>query len=433
MFRSGREPLIINDAMTHPDTCHMQISQDFQIKSFLGVPIFRKNGELFGNLCCFDKVTYHFTNEDVLLLQTLSTFMTYVIELEIHNTNKEMDYERLYNENKLVLDSLSEGVFGMDLDGLVTFCNPSTLKLVDYASEDLIGISPFSTFLKGKIGDKTNLFLTLQDGQTRTQDNGSFCRRNGSFFPVEYTSSAVIENEEIVGVVVTFRDVTEEKQAEELMLKSEKLKLAGQLAAGISHEVRNPLTAIKGFFQLIKTTGMNDDYFKIIDDELSRIEDISGELLILAKPQTNTYQENELHQLIKEVVLLLETQAILKSIKINTFNLNDNLWIHCDKSKIKQVLINLIKNAIEVMDTGVITIQVSRSAEEAIIMVTDDGPGIPADRLHKIGEPFYSTKEKGTGLGLLTSYKIIEHHKGSIQVKSQVGEGTTFTVSLPLT
>ena len=419
--------------MTHPDTCHMQISQDFQIKSFLGVPIFRKNGELFGNLCCFDKVTYHFTNEDVLLLQTLSTFMTYVIELEIHNTNKEMDYERLYNENKLVLDSLSEGVFGMDLDGLVTFCNPSTLKLVDYASEDLIGISPFSTFLKGKIGDKTNLFLTLQDGQTRTQDNGSFCRRNGSFFPVEYTSSAVIENEEIVGVVVTFRDVTEEKQAEELMLKSEKLKLAGQLAAGISHEVRNPLTAIKGFFQLIKTTGMNDDYFKIIDDELSRIEDISGELLILAKPQTNTYQENELHQLIKEVVLLLETQAILKSIKINTFNLNDNLWIHCDKSKIKQVLINLIKNAIEVMDTGVITIQVSRSAEEAIIMVTDDGPGIPADRLHKIGEPFYSTKEKGTGLGLLTSYKIIEHHKGSIQVKSQVGEGTTFTVSLPLT
>ncbi|MDE5415156.1 ATP-binding protein [Alkalihalobacillus sp. MEB203] len=344
-----------------------------------------------------------------------------------------MDYERLYNKNQLVLDSLSEGVFGMDLDGLVTFCNPSTLKLVDYASEDLIGISPFSTFLKGKIGDKTNLFLTLQDGQTRTQDNGSFCRRNGSFFPVEYTSSAVIENEEIVGVVVTFRDVTEEKQAEELMLKSEKLKLAGQLAAGISHEVRNPLTAIKGFFQLIKTTGMNDDYFKIIDDELSRIEDISGELLILAKPQTNTYQDNELHQLIKEVVLLLETQAILKSIKINTFNLNDNLWIHCDKSKIKQVLINLIKNAIEVMDTGVITIEVSRSKEEAIIMVTDNGPGIPADRLHKIGEPFYSTKEKGTGLGLLTSYKIIEHHKGSIQVKSQVGKGTTFTLFLPLT
>ncbi|WP_216829764.1 sensor histidine kinase [Alkalihalobacterium elongatum] len=175
------------------------------------------------------------------------------------------------------------------------------------------------------------------------------------------------------------------------------------------------------------------DGLKIIDDELSRIQDISGELLILAKPQTNTNEKNEINQIIKEVVLLLETQAIMKSIQIETFIFSENLWFNCDKSKIKQVLINLIKNAIEVMDSGVITIEVSLSEDKLIIMVADNGPGIPADRLHKIGEPFYSTKEKGTGLGLLTSFKIIEHHKGSMQVKSKVGEGTTFIVTLPTT
>ncbi len=418
--------------MEHPATRNMDITQNFKINSFLGVPIFLNNGELFGNLCCFDKNKYSFSDADVQLLQTMSTFFTYVIELENNKNLAEYDFERLYKENQLILDSLSEGVFGLDLVGNITFCNPSTLKLVDYSEKELLGVSPFTTFLRGTAKEHTDMFSTIKDGKSRTQYDEFFLRQNGDQFPVEYTANAIVENENIVGVVVTFKDVTEQKKSEELMLKSEKLNLAGQLAAGISHEIRNPLTAIKGFFQLIKVSDKKDEYFNIIDSELSRIEEISSELLMLAKPQTKTHSERNLVDIIHEVKVLLETQAIMKSIEIKTVFKESYLGIVCDKTKIKQVFINLVKNAIEIMDKGAITIKITTMHGQAIITVEDTGPGIPKERLHRIGEPFYSTKEKGTGLGLLTSYKIIENHKGEITVNSTVGKGTTFTIKLPI-
>ncbi|MBP3952957.1 ATP-binding protein [Bacillus suaedae] len=226
--------------------------------------------------------------------------------------------------------------------------------------------------------------------------------------------------------------VKREKETENLLIRSEKLSMAGQLAAGIAHEIRNPLTSIKGFFQLIKKNEHSDLFYKIIEEELSKIEQISSELLILAKPHSEVRQSHSIYQLIEDVTFLLESQAIIKNIIIKTNYENTNMKIQCEDTKIKQVLINLIKNAIEVMDSGTININVKEKNHCALISITDEGNGMSESSLKKLGEPFYTTKPKGTGLGLLVCYKIIENHGGTICVDSTLGQGTTFTVKLPL-
>ncbi|WP_052144660.1 ATP-binding protein [Halalkalibacter okhensis] len=239
-------------------------------------------------------------------------------------------------------------------------------------------------------------------------------------------------NQKSVAFPSISEQVKREKETEKLVIRSEKLSLTGQFAAGIAHEIRNPLTSIKGFFQLIKESNNKEIYYKIIEEELDKIEHVSNEMLILAKPHSESRHWYEVLTLINDVKMLLETQAILKNISIRTEFKTDDLQINCEDTKIKQVLINLIKNAIEVMDEGTITITARKTNSRAILSVTDEGPGISKENLEKIGEPFYTTKPKGTGIGLLVCQKIIESHQGLLSIESQEGVGTTFTIELPL-
>ncbi|MRX53357.1 PAS domain-containing sensor histidine kinase [Bacillus sp. HMSC76G11] len=234
-------------------------------------------------------------------------------------------------------------------------------------------------------------------------------------------------------VQVILRDISDRKKAEELMLRSEKLSVAGQLAAGIAHEIRNPLTAIKGFLQLMRSAGKGEEtYFDIVFSELNRIELILSELLMLAKPQERILKETNLYTLIGDVATLLETQAIMNNVMIVHQHQQDQMWINCDQNQIKQVFINLIKNAIDSMPKGgKVTLSSIKEGDYILVHVIDEGEGIPPEALKKIGEPFYTTKEKGTGLGLMITYKIIENHKGSISIESELGQGTVFTLKLP--
>lgn len=229
-------------------------------------------------------------------------------------------------------------------------------------------------------------------------------------------------------------DISERKQTEELMLKSEKLSIAGQLAAGIAHEIRNPLTAIKGFLQLMKPTmGENEHYFEIVFSELSRIELILSELLMLAKPQQNAVKERvNLKKIISEVTALLETQANLKGIFIKTDYEHDSMYINGDQNQLKQVFINLIKNAVESMpDGGTVHILMTEDEYSVNVTVKDEGDGIPENVLKRIGEPFLTTKEKGTGLGLMVTFNLIKNHQGAIQVDSKPDRGTAFHITFP--
>ncbi|MBR7878706.1 PAS domain-containing protein [Bacillus velezensis] len=235
-------------------------------------------------------------------------------------------------------------------------------------------------------------------------------------------------------VQVILRDISERKQTEELMLKSEKLSIAGQLAAGIAHEIRNPLPAIKGFLQLMKPTmEENEHYFEIVFSELSRIELILSELLMLAKPQQNAVKERvNLKKIISEVTALLETQANLKGIFIKTDYEHDSMYINGDQNQLKQVFINLIKNAVESMpDGGTVHIIMTEDEYSVNVTVKDEGDGIPENVLKRIGEPFLTTKEKGTGLGLMVTFNLIKNHQGAIQVDSKPDRGTAFHITFP--
>ncbi|MBX6396362.1 MAG: two-component sensor histidine kinase [Alicyclobacillaceae bacterium] len=243
------------------------------------------------------------------------------------------------------------------------------------------------------------------------------------------------ENGEIVGAVVVFKDVTERKRSEELMLKSEKLSVVGQLAAGVAHEIRNPLTALKGFVQLLQANmTAKEEYFHIMLSELDRIELIINELLILSKPVDVQFQFHNLCTLIENVVALIRTQAILNNIQIITDCDPTIPVIHCDDNRLKQVFVNLLKNAIEAMpDGGRILVQAQMAGKRSVrVRIIDEGIGIPQDRLPRLGEPFFTTKEKGVGLGLTMSYKILESHQGHIRFHSEVGKGTTVEIHLPV-
>ncbi|HAM80442.1 ATP-binding protein [Ornithinibacillus bavariensis] len=232
--------------------------------------------------------------------------------------------------------------------------------------------------------------------------------------------------------VSTIRDMTEKKEVEEMMIRSEKMSIAGQLAAGIAHEIRNPLTSIKGFLQLLQA-GVNrkDVYYKIMIDEIEKMETITSELLFISKPLTDNKQEESLSQMIKDVLELLRPQAKLKNITLDV--LGEEPSIYCDKSQIKQVFINIIKNAIEAMEEpGSITVTIRLEDDEVIIDIADEGPGIPEEVIHKLGEPFFTTKQHGTGLGLMITKQLLERHQANLEILQNEMKGSTFRIRLPL-
>ncbi|MBD2872901.1 ATP-binding protein [Paenibacillus arenilitoris] len=233
---------------------------------------------------------------------------------------------------------------------------------------------------------------------------------------------------------VIIRDISERKKNEELLINSEKLYVAGQLAAGIAHEIRNPLTSLKGFLQLIATgRASNGQFYAIMKSELVRIESIVSELLMLSKPQMYDFTHRDVRQIMAETVTLLETQAILHDVVIELRAEERPLWVLGVENQLKQVFINVIKNAIEAMpDGGVVSIDMSLDDAGAVgIRIRDEGCGISKEQLSTLGQPFYTTKDKGTGLGLMVTYKIVDNHQGQIAAESEMGVGTTFSIRLP--
>jgi len=241
--------------------------------------------------------------------------------------------------------------------------------------------------------------------------------------------------EVIVGII---EDITRIIEREELLSRSEKLTTVGQLAAGVAHEIRNPLTSIKGFLQIIKADGnVSESYTKIMLDELERIESIVNEFLFLAKPQQEIkFEVQPLKPILEQVIGLLQAEANLKGIEIKVV-LDEiaSTKVIGNRNHLKQVFINLIKNSMEaILAKGTIVIkgQIDHHQSMIRIQVIDDGPGISKERLKKLGEPFYSTKEKGTGLGLMITRKLVEDHMGTLEFESEVGKGTIVNVQLPL-
>ncbi|MFD1129396.1 ATP-binding protein [Paenibacillus sp. MER 78] len=223
-------------------------------------------------------------------------------------------------------------------------------------------------------------------------------------------------------------------QREEDLFRSEKMKVVGELAAGMAHEVRNPLTAIRGFVQLSKIQSYNiKPWYEVIMNEITRVTELTAEFLQFSKPHASNMRSESLTVCIERVISLSESDATSRGHQLTLEIEDDAMYIYMDRDKIVQVLLNLVRNALEAMEIpGEVKIHVSRADSKAVIQIQDTGTGIAPDQLHQIFNPFYTTKEDGTGLGLSLCQKISQDHKGSITVHSVLGEGSTFQLILPV-
>ncbi|MGM0922469.1 MAG: ATP-binding protein [Bacillota bacterium] len=232
-------------------------------------------------------------------------------------------------------------------------------------------------------------------------------------------------------------DVTQKKRDAEVILKTEKMSVIGELAASIAHEIRNPLTSIKGFVQILQEDEHmmhSGEHLRVMSEEIDRINEVVGELLLIAKPQMQTVLSVDLKAVIEDVMTLMKSSAMQNNISLMLNHEADTFKVSGNKNHLKQVFINLIKNAIESMpDGGTVQTAIERSADGSIrISISDEGIGLSQERMEKLGEPFYTTKDKGTGLGLTVCYKIIrEEHAGEILFESEEGRGTTVHIILP--
>ncbi|WP_179136020.1 substrate-binding domain-containing protein [Paenibacillus sp. 32352] len=259
---------------------------------------------------------------------------------------------------------------------------------------------------------------------------------DGNYLWVECNGQIIRELEEQrVRLIGSIRDISERKGAEELLRRSEKLSVIGQLAAGVAHEIRNPLTCLKGFTQLLKTRYQekNIPYIDIMESELDRINFIVTEFMSLAKPHLSHFSLKDIAHIITSVVSILETQAILTGVQIITRFESELPPILCEENQLKQLFVNLLKNAIEAMPKGGnVYVDVALGNANALrVQVKDEGHGISSEIIQKVGEPFFTTKEKGTGLGLMISHRIVEAHGGTMNIGSS-SEGTVVEIMLPL-
>ncbi|MDP4084026.1 MAG: PAS domain S-box protein [Bacillota bacterium] len=351
-------------------------------------------------------------------------------------TERIKSEEELWSRKKAfrqLVECSPDAVVIVDDDNIIFINETGVRTLGALKQEDIMNRSIFDFIHSEYLSIAKELFARISNGVTTDFFECKIVRFDSSVFHAEIKGLPTFF-QNISAQYIIIRDITERKRTQELLLNSEKLTIAGQLAAGIAHEVRNPLTAIKGFLQLLKPQFKEEAYFGIIQSELARIENILTELLVLAKPQELKFEQEDIYSIIEEVKTLIDTQAIMNNIEIKFISDWENLTtIQCDKNQLKQVFINFLKNAIEAMPKGgTITIEIKSLCTEKIkIIFKDTGTGIPHHILKRIGEPFFTTKENGTGLGIMISKQIIENHNGSIHFWSDE-EGTIIEVILPI-
>jgi two-component system, sporulation sensor kinase A len=317
--------------------------------------------------------------------------------------------------------------------GIVTFVNDRAIKLLKgNSATDFVGLPILDFFCPSSHPTILRRLKTVVeiDGYVEFIEL-KLKALDGTIIDVEASSICVHKDPRFPIVQVVIRDLTERKKTEEIIRRSDKLSIAGELAAGVAHEIRNPLTALKGFMQLLRAK--NTDYVDIMLGEIDRISDIVNEFIGMAKPQAMNFIECNLKALIDNVLLFMHPQALLYNVQM-TFSVHSrNNMIPCEPNQIKQVYMNVLKNAIESMPHGGL-IEISLHAKENGTLMTrivDQGIGIPEDRMEKIGEPFFSLKESGTGLGLMVCHRIIDAHKGKLSIHSIVNQGTTIEIELP--
>ncbi|MCP1424412.1 PAS domain S-box-containing protein [Paenibacillus xylanexedens] len=366
--------------------------------------------------------------------------------------------QELSKQHELILNTVTEGIFGLDADGITMFMNPAAASMFGYEAKEFIGKNSHPIIHHTRADgshlpqEECPIHMTVLDGQIRSIKEDVFWRKDGSSFLVQYQVTPIIEQGQIQGAVVVFNDVTGER---EIVRAKETAELAAQAKSEflsmVSHEIRTPMNGIVGMTELLIGTDLSEEqreYAEIIRDSGDALLNILNDILDFSKLESGkmalAYEPFALRKMLEQVAELFKQRADEKHLEIR-YRLNPSIpeFMVGDAIRIRQILVNLVGNALKFTDQGSIEVAVDiikgRKPEDSVLdfAVQDTGIGIPADKLDQLFQsfsqlhPVINRKYGGTGLGLVISKRLVEIMGGSISVESIEGEGSTFRFAVP--
>jgi PAS domain S-box-containing protein len=370
------------------------------------------------------------------------------LNVKLEETNRELrisleEKDRVSNYLNNILESISGGVLVTDLDGNITVFNRAAEAITGRSQEDVLGKS-YEDVIGLDAGRDNTVLHTLESGHGMQSKEKDLLRADGRTIPLGFSTSLVHDNDgHILGAAEVFNDLTEMKRLEEQVRRMHTLAALGEMAATVAHEIRNPLGGIASFANLLERDLATDDpsrrLVRKITEGVARLNRIVSSLLSYTRPLKLNTHSVDLLQTVEEAAAFFEIDLERKQQAVEIRRLFPDPPCICpvDTEQFHQVVLNLLLNATQAMpEGGTIDLEVTQMSDTdgdwVLVHVRDTGIGIDEELLQKLFTPFVTTKEDGTGLGLVTSRKIIEAHGGSISVESSPGDGTCFSIALPL-
>jgi len=372
----------------------------------------------------------------VLVLGTAVFFFIFVIQ-NYYLVDRTLRQIQDYTQQ--IIASMASGLVSIDLDGRIISFNEFAKDLLGFEPKGTKGIDLKSIldFQAAGIQEVMDHCLTITDKEIR------FLKDRNEIIPLSISVSPIRDQDGACsGAVMILRDLRKIKQLEDRVRRSEKLAAVGQLAAGLAHEIRNPLSSIRGFAQFLrhalKENPKEQEYAEIMIKEIDRINRVVTDLLSFANPKAAEIKRTDPNELVDHVIRLIEADARAKNATIHYDILSGTSTPSLDAYQMTQALLNLLLNSLKFIESGgTINIKVFLEDNESrfVFQVEDNGPGIPKENLPKIFDPFFTTREAGTGLGLAIVYKIVENHQGEIDVESPPSDksrGCRFIIRIPM-
>lgn len=369
----------------------------------------------------------------LLILAFASTFFALVIQ-KYYAANKSLETAESFIRN--VIESMGHGLVALDAAGEIVTINKKACRILQVEENVAIG-RDFAAVMQ-HVHCSIDKTAVLQENWTEKKVR---CTADGGrSIPLSLTTSRLLDAKDVrFGTVILLRDLQEIETLEERIKRSERLASLGQMAAGIAHEVRNPLASIKGLAQYFSRKFEREPeekkYARAIIGETDRLNHVVGDLLDFARPQEPDYRRCEIAAIIDHALALVRTDMETKGIRHERSAEKEMPALEADPDLLSQAFMNLFLNAVEAMNTGgMLGIRCEYLADQEIIRVQieDTGHGIPPADIGKVFDPFFTLKKGGTGLGLALVHRIIDNHGGSIEVASVPEKGTTFTIKLPV-
>jgi len=355
---------------------------------------------------------------------------------QLKETTKTLASLRVLHER--IIESIRSGLITTDLDGNIYTFNAAAAEITGYKSEEMIGKSIASLF--SNIENSMSLSLeTSETGEQPPRFEADLITPEGFAVRVGYGISPLFsEDGETTGLIITFQDLTEIRTMEESVRRKDRLAAVGRVAAGLAHEIRNPLGAMRGAIQVLDSQtprgSSQASLMEIILRESDRLNKIITNFLTYARPRVSNFSEIDVREAIGDTVMLLKHSPDVKEHhKLETILPRNPVLLAADPTQLKQIFWNLARNALFAMpDGGTLKVETEKITFNRVrIVFSDTGVGMSPGQVERLFEPFSDSTTGGTGLGLSIVYQIIRDHNGTINVRSRENEGTTITVELP--